>query len=233
MSDAGPDPRPAASEAPTSNAAVLDFSGVHGMIRGFLAKIGEAQVNTPGDAKRGRTLADLVLFGVAGLRFHHHVEDHEYWPALIAKGADGHLLEPLERDHRELDSLLDDLEARAGRLRSAPTDAGALASVAELLPGFGAHVGGHLDKEEPVMFPMLEQYISNEEAHAMATRAARTAPKKGISWLMGGIVYSMTPAEADNFLSVFPKPIVWLQPLLLRRYRRNCRTLGIAPELSA
>ncbi len=79
---------------------------------------------------------------------------------------------------------------------------------------------------------MLEQHISDAEAHAMAAQAARSAPKKGISWLMGGVAYAMTPPERANFLTAFPKPIVWLRPLLLRKYRRNCAALGLDHRFS-
>lgn len=214
----------------SESAAVLDFSGVHRMVRGFLRKVEAAVSNLGRDPGRGKTMANLVLFGVNGLRFHHHVEDAEYWPVLVQKGADQAALEPLAAAHRELDPLLDDLEARARRLAAAPTDASAAAALSELVPGFCAHVRQHLDQEEPIMFPMLREHISNAEAHAMAARSAREAPREGLSWLMGGVTYAMTPEEQRTFLSAFPKPILWLRPLLLRRYRRNCATIGVAPE---
>jgi hypothetical protein len=97
---------------------------------------------------------------------------------------------------------------------------------------FGDLVREHLDEEEPIMFPMLEQYISDTEAHGIASRVAKSAPKKGISWIMGGATYAMTPAETENFISAFPKPIIWIRPLLLRTYRRNCATLGLEPQFA-
>jgi hypothetical protein len=219
-------------ETPSPNAAVLDFSGIHRVIRGFMVKINEAIEHPRHDAVWGKTLAGFGLFGVAGLRFHHHVEDDEYWPAIIKKGADPDLLAPLEVQHRELDPLLDQLESVATRLAKAPADASALAAVAELIGPFAEHVQGHLADEEPIMFPLLEQYFSDAEAHAIAARVAKSAPRKGISWIVGGAQYGMTPAEAENFLGAFPKPIIWLRPWLVRTYRRNCATLGVRPEFS-
>jgi len=223
------------SDSPASqppNSAVLDFSGVHRMIRGYITKLDGAVKSPHHETAWVKTLAGLVLFGVAGVRFHHQVEDDEYWPALVANGADATLLEPLTASHREIDAALDQLESATKRLIASPTDAAALAAVADLLAKFGDHVREHLDEEEPVIFPLLQQYISDHEAHAMAARASRKAPKKGVSWIMGGATYGMTPAEAENFLSAFPKPIIWLRPLLLRTYRRNCALLGFAPEFS-
>jgi hemerythrin-like domain-containing protein len=229
------DPHQASSDSSGSepaNSAVLDFAGVHRMIRGYITKIDAALKNPRNEAAWAKTLAGLVSFGVAGLRFHHHVEDDEYWPALIAKGADANLLEPLTGSHRDLDVVLNQVESVARRLTASPTDTTAMAAVADLMAQFRDHVRQHLDEEEPIIFPLLEQYISDTEAHAMAARAARNAPKKGISWIIGGVTYAMTPPEAENFLSAFPKPIIWLRPLLLRTYRRNCATLGIDPQFS-
>jgi hypothetical protein len=126
--------------------------------------------------------------------------------------------------------MLDEVESAARHLATSPSDGTAVAAVAELMPRFRDHVFEHLDEEEPIIFPLLEQHISNADAHAMAARAARNAPKKGISWIMGGVTYGMTPLEAENFLSAFPKPIIWLRPLLLRTYRRNCAVLGFDPQ---
>jgi hypothetical protein len=227
---------PSTSDTPPGeeqeNSAVLDFSGVHRMIRGFMTKFPAAVSSTSGDPRRAKAVANLLLFGVAGLRFHHHVEDDEYWPALVAKGADAAALEPLSAAHRELDPMLDHLESAARHLAAAPTDAATATSIAELIPGFVDHVSHHLDEEEPIMFPMLRRYITDPEAHTMAARAARKAPRDGLPWLIGGVSYAMTPVERRNFLVAFPKPIIWLSPLLLRRYRRNCAVIGVAPEFS-
>jgi hypothetical protein len=230
-----PDPHQASSDSSGSepaNSAVLDFSGVHRMIRGYITKLDAAAKNPRDDAAWTKTLAGLILFGVTGLRFHHQVEDDEYWPALVAKGADASLLQPLSASHRDLDLMLDQLESAAQRLAASPTDTAAMSTVADLMTQFRDHVRNHLDEEEPVIFPLLAQYISDAEAHVMAARAAKNAPRKGIAWMMGGVTYAMTPPESENFLSAFPKPVIWLRPLILRTYRRNCAILGFDPQFS-
>jgi hemerythrin-like domain-containing protein len=209
---------------------VLDFTGIHRVIRGFVIKVDAVLASPRGDATWAKKLAELVAFGTSGLRFHHQVEDEEFWPALVAKGVEPGVLEPLQAAHREIDPLLDRIEAQANKLRAAPTDSSIIDSLARLLPEFGEHVRAHLDEEEPIIFPLLERYMTNGEAHAISARVAKKAPKKGVSWLMGGVANGMTPAEAKSFLSAFPKPLLWLQPLFLRTYRRNCATLGVTPD---
>jgi hypothetical protein len=74
---------------------VLDFTGIHRVIRGFVIKVDAVLASPRGDATWAKKLAELVAFGTSGLRFHHQVEDEEFWPALVAKGVEPGVLEPL------------------------------------------------------------------------------------------------------------------------------------------
>jgi hypothetical protein len=87
----------------------------------------------------------------------------------------------------------------------------------------------HLDHEEPIFFPLLTQYMPDAENEQLATELAKKAPRKGLSWLIGGVNYGMTPEQASEFLAAFPKPIQWMQPLLLRKYKKGCGVLGVDP----
>jgi hypothetical protein len=48
---------------------------------------------------------------------------------------------------------------------------------------------------------------------------------------MGGVEYGMTKEQSTEFLATFPKPIQWIRPLLLRKYKRSCGVLGVDPAL--
>ena len=106
-------------------AAVREFTGVHNMIRGLIDLSDSAMVAArPDNVAQMRTLAGLGMFGVAGTRFHHQVEDKYYWPTVIANGADPTVLDPLVHEHGEIDPLLDEMELAAGQLQANPRDAG-------------------------------------------------------------------------------------------------------------
>lgn len=45
------------------------------------------------------------------------------------------------------------------------------------------------------------------------------------------VEYAMTKEQSTEFLATFPKPIQWMRPLLLRRYDKGCRVLGVDPAL--
>ncbi len=89
----------------------------------------------------------------------------------------------------------------------------------------------HLDNEEPIFFPLLNRYMPDDESGRLAAELAKKAPRKGISWLMGGVGYAMTKEQSTEFLATFPRPIQWMRPLLLRKYKRNCGVLGVDPAL--
>ena len=82
----------------------------------------------PGDRKRIRAVAEVLGFTVEGVRFHHSLEDDDYWPAIVANGADEALLAPLITEHHQLIPVLDRLDAQAQSLLKNPRDTLALSS---------------------------------------------------------------------------------------------------------
>jgi hemerythrin-like domain-containing protein len=215
----------------SASSAVREFSGTHRTIRALIG------VFTPvvtgwqqGDDKRTRALAEAVAFAVEGTRFHHSVEDNDYWPAVIRNGADEAALRPLMDEHHDLDPILDQLDAQAKALHNNPDDEHALSSTKTLFGELADHLQAHLDHEEPIFFPLLAEYLPEKEGHRLAVKAGKSAPRKGFSWIMAGATYAMRPREADEFLHSLPKPLMWLRPVLLGRYRKNCRLLGIHPS---
>ena len=214
----------------SASSAVREFSGTHRTIRGLFHIFGPAVAAAQrGDNKRTLAVANAIAFAVEGTRFHHSLEDSDYWPALIANGADESELQPLMVEHHELDPILDNLDAHAEALRKNPADEGALSSSKALFAELADHLLHHLDHEEPIFFPLLAEYLSDAEAHRLAVKAGKSAPREGFSWIMAGTTYAMRPREADEFLQALPKPLLWLRPLFLRRYRKDCKVLGIDP----
>jgi Hemerythrin HHE cation binding domain len=214
----------------SASSAVREFSGTHRTIRG-LTRVFAPVVAAwqPGDDRRTRALAKAMEFAVEGTRFHHSLEDNHYWPALLANGANEALLQPLMEEHHQLDPIVDQLDAQAQAVDKNPANERALSSAKTLFAQFADHLLVHLDHEEPIFFPLLAQYLPETEAHSLAVKAGKSAPRRGFLWIMAGAAYAMRPREAEEFLHALPKPIVWLRPVLLRQYRRNCQTLGIDP----
>jgi hemerythrin-like domain-containing protein len=211
-------------------AAVREFTGVHNMIRGLL-RLMDSSVSKakPDNSKQMRVLSDFGQFAVAGAHFHHTSEDDYYWPAVERNGADRSLLEPLIEEHHMIDPLLDEMKRAFETLEDGPTDSQTLESLGVLVRRFRDDMLSHLDHEEPIFFPLLTQYMPDAENEQLAKELAKKAPRKGISWLIGGVEYGMTTEQASQFLATFPKPIQWMRPLLLRKYKKGCGVLGVDP----
>jgi hemerythrin-like domain-containing protein len=209
---------------------VREFAGIHRTIRGLIEIFAPVVAAwQAGDDRRTQALAKTIEFAVEGTRFHHSLEDNDYWPALIANGADEALLQPLMDEHRQLDPILDQLDAQAQVLHKNPGDERALSSSKTLFAQVADHLPRHLDHEEPIFFPLLARYLPETEAHTLAVKAAKNAPRRGFPWIMAGATYAMRPREAQEFLHALPKPLIWLRPVLLRKYRRDSQVLGIDP----
>ena len=202
------------------------------MIRGMARLLGAAvSAAKPDDAKQVKVLSKFGLFAVEGTHFHHSTEDDYYWPAIVRNGADPAELEPLVMEHKLIGPLLDDTQSAFEALGRGPTSVETMESLGTLVNQFSSDMIRHLDNEEPIFFPLLDRYLPDDESHRLATELAKKAPRKGISWLMGGVEYGMTPEQSSEFMATFPKPIQWLKPMLLRRYTKDCRVLGVDPAL--
>ena len=204
------------------------------MIRGLIRLMnGAVSKVDPGNAKQTKVLGGFGLFAVAGTHFHHHSEDDFYWPAIEKNGADPALLEPLVEEHKAIDPLLDETQRAFESLKHGSTDAKGIASLKVLIERFGDDMVRHLDNEEPIFFPLLEKYMPDDQSAKLARELAKQAPRKGLSWLIGGVEYGMTSDQATEFLATFPKPIQWMHPLLMRKYAKDCRVLGVDPTLTS
>ena len=211
-------------------AAVREFTGVHNMIRGLLRLMDSALSKAnPDDSKQMKVLSDFGEFAVAGAHFHHTTEDDYFWPAVERNGADPSLLEPLIKEHHMIDPLLDEMKRAFEALGDRPTDTQTFESLGVLVGRFSDGMLSHLDHEEPIFFPLLTQYMPDAENEQLAKELAKKAPRKGLSWLMGGVEYGMTAEQAGEFLATFPKPIQWLRPLFLRKYKKGCGVLDVDP----
>jgi hemerythrin-like domain-containing protein len=222
----------ASDQAFSSSAAVREFAAIHRLIRGFILLLAPAVDRAQAGDHRlcNQTLAKAMQFCADGIRYHHYVEDHHFWPALVAHEADESALTALSVEHSQLDPLIDQLESLARRLGRNPADPDVLESSKALFVHFSGHVLSHLDHEEPVFFPLLVQHMPDQEASSLSAKATKHAPRRGVSWLVGAVTYGMRAEESGEFFRSAPKPVVIMRPFLLRKFLRNCAILGIEPE---
>jgi iron-sulfur cluster repair protein YtfE (RIC family) len=194
-----------------------EFANIPGLIAGVPS----------GDTKRAKIVAGHLEFMIDGLHHHHAAEDELAWPVLIARLPD-------RRDEiARMAEQHEDIAAAIRRVQSAmaewtntvdgPTSQRLQISVAEL----ARLLIEHLDEEERVAVPVIEEHMTQAEWKAATDRGASflsSRPVMGI--VLGGLLLDYAdPDERRLFLAGVPAAQRILLKLLSGRmatsYRRK------------
>jgi hypothetical protein len=150
------------------------------------------------------------------LHVHHHAEDDALWPPLRATALTADeiaTLDAMEREHAQIDPLLEQVERAAG------DDPAALPGSLRRLR---AALAGHLRHEEDAALPMIARRTGPEGWAAFTATFRETQGIRGAAtyfpWLLEG-----APADVrTRVLSVLPPPARLLYRVLWApRYRRD------------
>jgi hypothetical protein len=164
---------------------------------------------------------------VDGLHHHHAAEDELVWPLLMYRvPARRDAIARMAQQHAGIAAAIDSVQSDAVDWTTTvdgPTSRRLQDSVAELIN----LVVEHLDEEERVAVPVIEEHLTRAEWKATTDRGASflsTRPVLGI--VLGGLVLECaSPAERRSFLAGVPAPQRMLLKLLGRRlassYRRK------------
>ena len=215
-----PQQRQESASGPAARTGVVrEFQMVHDAMRHAVAVLADAGAGlTPGPSTKARQLGAFADFLLVFVHHHHSGEDEHWWPSLRERSAAaGTVLAPLTDDHHDLDPLLDALRGHAAQLKAGAHDPGAVARDTAALRD---HLLEHLAAEEPVLFPLLTEHMDKDEAERLGRLMAKSAPKSGLSYLLGLLDDTASPQEQQLILGKMPPPIRWLRPLMLRSYRK-------------
>jgi iron-sulfur cluster repair protein YtfE (RIC family) len=202
---------------------VREFTLVHDAMRHSSGLLVRAATSLPaGSSPRASKLSGFLTAFLEFVHHHHTGEDEHWWPSLRAAGlVAGEVLTPLTDDHHELDPLLDTLRAHAAALKAGTHDPAVLLRDATSLRD---HLLEHLAAEEPVLFPLLAG-MAPAEAARLGRLMGKTAPRSGLSYLLGAMNEVASEQEQQVILAKMPAPIRWLRPRMLRTYRKNIAVL--------
>lgn len=203
---------------------VREFQLVHAAMRQAAHVLVQSSERLrPGPTPRSKELSRYIGCLVVFVHHHHTGEDEHWWPSLAERSAAaGQVLAPLTDDHAELDPLLDALRGHAEQLAAGTHDVAVVRRDAQALRD---HLVEHLQAEEPVLFPLLAAHLDDAEAARLGRLMAQSAPRTGLSYLLGAMDAAATPEQQQVVLSTMPLPIRLLRPLLLRSYRRRLAVL--------
>jgi hemerythrin-like domain-containing protein len=180
----------------TDTSAVLETRLVHDTHRRATTLLVDA-------ARRGHgsrsALTELRDFVVAVLDHHHESEDRVLWP-LLADAAP-HLADALGMLSIDHDQLAVELDALRSVALDGEVDMAALATRATTVRD---HVHAHLAREEPVLFPALQNHITENEWSVFSQRTVASAPQEGLHLLAALFEEVGTPRQIDLILQHVP-----------------------------
>lgn len=168
-----------------------------------------------GDVARARVVGDHLVFILSALHHHHTAEDDHVWPKLQTRAAS---------NDADIQRMVDEHAAIAAVVRrvetllcpwSASADRGYGQQLAAVVSELSTLVNEHLDNEERIALPVIEQYLRDDEWQAMLDQGASFISGRNLrlGMVMGGMVLSTASAsERRVFLSGMPL----LQHLMVR-----------------
>ena len=190
-----------------------EFRLAPGLIRGV----------ADGDRQRAGVVGGHLNALSTSLHHHHEGEDELLWPVLVGRvGLRADLVHRMDAQHARLQVLLDEIDDVTPRwCRTATsTDRDRLA---DLVAQASAALDEHLADEEAELLPLVEEYMTPAEWHALAERGQRALPKNAqVLVFLGAILEEATEQEAAMFLRQLPMPVRLIWRLVGDRvYARN------------
>ncbi|MFH7594827.1 hemerythrin domain-containing protein [Streptomyces racemochromogenes] len=182
-----------------------------------------------GDTQRAAVVGAHLTEYVTGLHHHHTVEDETIWPLLreradaVAAGAD--VVVRMEEQHARIDRTLSEVSAQAPAWRLT-ADRSAATELARVLEEHRAALLEHLDDEERLVLPLVEQHLSVAEWDAVGRRGLETVPRDKLMLALGSLLEDADPQERAYFLDKAPLigRLLW-RAFGRRQYAAACRAL--------
>ncbi|MFG1809717.1 hemerythrin domain-containing protein [Streptomyces sp. NPDC049040] len=184
------------SDFPAVPVSVIETRLVHDSHRRASVLLAEAAARSSVPPAAVAALRDFL---VANVRHHHESEDEVLWPMIGAVSpAHAVAMAELTGEHKLLETALDDLAAvdiSEGADRALYTCASAI--LRDL-------VHRHLDDEEPVLFPALRDYITDDAWREFALHVKTTSPTLNLHFMVGFVDLAGDAGEADLILGGLP-----------------------------
>jgi hemerythrin-like domain-containing protein len=187
-----------------------DMLLLHGVYRREFADISRLVESVPeSDLARARIVGDHITFMLSALHHHHAAEDDHVWPILQLR---------VTRSKADIQRMMDEHSAIATAVQRVETllvpwrtsaDRGSARLLASAATGLAALVNEHLDDEERVALPLIEQYLRADEWQAMLDQAATFINVRNLRLgiVMGGMVLGAASDEERRvLLASLPAP---------------------------
>jgi hemerythrin-like domain-containing protein len=186
----------------------------------FVARTGDH------DVARATQLAAAIEEYITGLHHHHQVEDELIWPKLHARAqVHSDLVVRMEGQHHTLDESIEAIQAGLTDWATTP-DPEKRARLTAALTQHRQVLVEHLDDEETLVMPLVEEHLSDDEWEAVGKRGMDGVPPAKLLLALGAILEDATPQQKAAFLGKVPAlgRLLWLT-IGQRQYRRQMAEL--------
>jgi iron-sulfur cluster repair protein YtfE (RIC family) len=188
--------------------------------RAFVEQTGDA------DVARARQLGAAIQEYILGLHHHHQAEDELIWPKLHARAQiHDDLVTRMETQHHALDETIEAIQESVRVWVEAP-DPDRRARVVAALTGHRTVLVEHLDDEEALVMPLVEEHLSPDEWEAVGQKGTEGLPPAKLLVALGAILEDATAEERAAFLGKVPLAgrVLW-RAIGQRQYRRQMAEL--------
>ena len=159
------------------DAGLDGFRTMHAAFRTEFERLAEA-FRAPRDEAHRRLLEEHLDLTLDILHAHHTHEDEHLWPFLVRVSPSSRAeLDALEAEHQELDPLI---AASADTSRPAPDRA-------DSLHALHAFLNHHIDHEEAVAFPLMRQFLTEQDLDDDRRKALREIGRRRMPVVFGWI----------------------------------------------
>jgi len=187
---------------------VTEMVAVHQVFRDTLTAapklIGATEAD---DTSRVALLSNFYSNVLSFLAVHHEGEDELLYPVLLERaGGDRELIERINGQHHDVESLIADAQAALERWGAG--DDAARADVAETLNTLDGVLADHLGEEEQRILPLCAEHLSIPEWGALPAHGMAHFGGDKIWLVLGLLRQRMTQDQRDQMLAHMPPPAV-------------------------
>lgn len=195
-------------ETKPENFVMDGYLYMHRAIRSDMVKM-EAAANKlyQRGAEYAGKLQKWFEFFWAMVEEHHTGEDDDLFPKIAKRDINFTAqLEIMERDHKEIHEMVNNIGADLGRIQNLQGEAyeAACRQLAALVTRFRLTMSDHLDREESLVVPSIANHFPVAEQQAMEKEVTKRMPRKFMTMAFPWIASSMTDEEVATIMKTFP-----------------------------
>lgn len=200
------------------------FATIHKAIRGMFYDMSlKIQKANLADVEETHNLIAEIKFLFEMLERHSHHEDHCVFPLAVA--VDKQAIEEIENEHLHYDTLINEFIALLDIIKNIEDNDERLTYHQILNLKFSEFLAFtllHLNKEESIIMPLLQEHYTNEQLIAVRTKIQMSIPQEEYDYWMNWMLSNISVNELlDMFKEIKTSAPVEIFDFMLLKAKKN------------